>query len=74
MFIAELIDWLTVNQFHDEKWPTAGGGTCVKDTCDVGMIQDAQNLSLAGESGDDLLSIEPRPDDLDRDLPLDGFF
>ena len=66
--IAEVRDRNATDQLHNEVRPARLGCSGVEDLSDVGMVHDRQRLAFGLESGDDLLGIHPRLDDLQSHL------
>ena len=61
-----------MHQLHHEVRPAGLGGAGVEHLGDVRVVHHRQRLPLGLEAGDDLLGVQPRLDDLQRDLAADG--
>jgi hypothetical protein len=69
--IAVLVDRLALDELHDEVGQAVVGRPSVEQARDVGVIESGQDLALAAESLDDVVRVQPAPEDLDRDTLLE---
>src|SRR5262245_43113320 len=68
--VAVIGDWDAIDQFHDKEGPAVGGDAAVEYAGDVWMVHLRQGVPLGLEPAAHLLGIDPRGDDLDRDVLL----
>ena len=66
--VAVGVDRFAVHVFHDEIRESVVGRPAVDQARDIRMIELRQNLPLGAETPDDIVRVEPAPNDLDRDL------
>jgi hypothetical protein len=71
--VAVFSDGDAPDEFHHEVGMTGLGGAGVEDFGDIGVVHQGQCLALGLKAGDDLFSVHPGLDDLQRDLTLHWF-
>jgi hypothetical protein len=71
--VAEAIQREAVHVFHGEPGVPLVGHPAVDEPRNAGVIQPRQDLPLGLEAPDEALGVHARPDQLQRNEPLDGF-
>jgi hypothetical protein len=61
-------DGLAVHVFHDEVGETVVGRPAIDEPRDVGVIELCENLPFVAKTAENVLGVEPAPDELDRDF------
>src|SRR5262249_3983800 len=63
----------TFNQFHNEIGKSRGGRTSVENMCNIRVVHQRKRLTLALKARDHLFAVHARLNDLECNVPADGF-